>query len=761
MPLVGTPVPRREDERLLTGDTRFIANLDLPGALHVTYVISPVAHALVRGIDTEAARAAPGVIDVVTAADLDIGPLPLVSPAYPATMARPLLAGDRVRFAGEAVAAIVSETEAAGEDAAERVIVDYDPLPAITDLDAAVEGETLLFPEADTNVVAARDGGTDSIEAELASCEVVVAATLTNQRLAPCPLEGRVAASLWDDDGRLVHWSSCQGAHPVRALLAEVMGLEPGQIRVIAPDVGGSFGAKARPHPEEALLPWLARRVGRPVRWAPPRSTDMVGLGHSRAQRQHVEIGGGRDGTVHALRVHIDADAGAYPVVAPFLAGNTATMSPGAYRVPHLHWSIRAAVTNTTPIVAYRGAGRPEAAALIERAIDLFAAEIGRDPAEVRRRNLLRADDFPYESPTGVRHDSGDYLGALDRVLHAARYEELRTEQARRRSAGETRLLGVGLATFIDRTSAMPGTEFGAVELRPDGSLLVRTGSSPYGQGHHTAWAMLVADRTGVGLDRIEVVHGDTDMIPRGGITGGSRSAQKAGSAVAVAAETLVDQARQAAADLLEASAGDVVLDTAEGRFHVVGAPGARRVDWAELAAHHRDDRTLRCETDFEGDGATVPFGAYVAIVEVDRDTGAAHVQRMITVDDAGTILNPTLALGQVHGGVGQGIGQALFEEFRYDADGNPQTTNFADYAFPSAAEMPSFECELLETPSPNNPLGAKGIAESGTIGAPPAVQNAVVDALAHLGVRHIDLPLTPERVWQALNATDRGGPIR
>jgi aerobic carbon-monoxide dehydrogenase large subunit len=753
MPLMGTPVPRREDHRLLIGGARFIANLDLPGVLHVNYVVSPVAHAHVRGIDTEAARAAPGVVDVVTAADLDIGPLPAVSPTYPEPMARPLLARNRVRYAGEAVAAIVAETEGAGEDAADLVIVDYDPLPPVTDVETAIEGHTLLFPDAGTNIVAMRDGGTGRVDAELADCEVVVSATLTNQRLAPCPLEGRVAASLWDDDGRLVHWSSCQGAHPVRDVLAEVMALEPDRVRVIAPDVGGSFGAKARPHPEEALLPWLAHRVGRPVRWAPPRSTDMVGLGHSRAQRQYIEIGGARDGTVHALRVHIDADAGAYPVVAPFLAGNAATMSPGAYRIPHVQWSVRAVVTNTTPIVAYRGAGRPEAAALIERGLDLFAAEIDRDPAEVRRRNLLRSDDFPYEGPTGVHHDSGDYLGVLDSALRAAGYDELRAEQDRRRSSGASRLLGVGLATFIDRTSAMPGTEFGAVELRNDGTLLVRTGSSPYGQGHHTAWAMLVADRTGLDLDRIEVVHGDTDVVPRGGITGGSRSAQKAGSAVAVATETLVEQARQAAADLLEASARDVVLDTAEGRFHVVGAPGARRVDWAELAAQHRDDKTLRCETDFEGGGATVPFGAYVAVVEVDPDTGAVDLQRMITVDDAGTILNPTLALGQIHGGVGQGIGQALFEEFLYDGDGNPQTTNFTDYAFPSAAEMPAFECQLVETPSPNNPLGAKGIAESGTIGAPPAVQNAVIDAVAHLGVRHIDMPLTPERVWQALQA--------
>ncbi|MGH9231189.1 MAG: xanthine dehydrogenase family protein molybdopterin-binding subunit [Acidimicrobiales bacterium] len=755
MPLVGTPVARREDHRLLTGDARFVADLDLPGCLSVTYVTSPVAHAVIRSVDADAARSTPGVVDVVTAADVDIGPQPQVSRAYPSAMARPLLADGRVRFVGEAVVAIVSETEAAGEDAAELVAIDYDPLPAVTDLDVAESGEVLLFPDAGTNVVTAREGGSEAVADTLADCDVVVSAALVNQRLAPCPLEGRAGASLWGEDGRLVHWSSCQGAHPVRALLADVHGLSPDQVRVIVPDIGGSFGAKARPHPEEILLPWLARRSGRPVRWVPPRSTDMVGLGHSRGQRQMVEIGGDRDGTIRALRVRIDGDAGSYPMVGPLLVANTAVMSGGAYRIPEIAWSTRAFVTNTTPIVAYRGAGRPEAAAVIERAIDLFAAELGHDPVDVRRNNLLGADDLPYDSQTGVRHDSGNYQAALDLALEAAGYDELRATQARRRAADEPRLLGVGLASFVDRTAGVPGSEYGAVELRPDGTMLVVTGSTAFGQGHHTAWAMLVADRTGVPLDRIEVVGGDTDVVPRGGLTGGSRSAQKAGAAVAEATVALVERARLTAADLLEATAADVVLDTGSGRFHVAGAPAARTVDWTELATERGEDRALRCEADFDGDGPTVPFGAYVAVVEVDRETGAVELCRLVTVDDAGTIINPTLALGQVHGGLGQGVGQALFEEFTYDADGNPQTSNFAGYALPSAAELPSFECRLLETPSPHNPLGAKGIAESGTIGAPPAVQNAVVDALAHLGVRHIDLPLTPERVWRAINETD------
>ena len=519
--------------------------------------------------------------------------------------------------------------------------------------------------------------------------------------------------------------------------------------------MGGSFGAKARPYPEELLLPWLARMTGRPVRWVPPRSVDMIGMGHSRAQIQTVEISGRRDGTIESVSAHILSDAGAYPLIGPMLAANTGRLLGGAYRIPSLTWTSQAVVTNTTPVVSFRGAGRPEAAALIERAFDLFAAELGMDPVELRRRNMLRPTEFPYSSPTGIVYDSGDYERGLDVALERAGYGELRAEQSRRRAEGDSRVLGIGISTFVDRTAGVPGTEYGAVALRIDGSLLVKTGSSPYGQGHHTAWAMIVSDRTGVPMDHIEVVHGDTDVVPRGGVTGGSRSAQKAGSALVEASDALVLAARQDAADALEASIDDVIFTTSHGgRFHVAGSP-AVWVGWADIAAERRED-PLACEADFAGAGPTCPFGAYVAVVEVDLDTGGVQLQRMVTVDDAGTILNPLLALGQVHGGVAQGIGQALFEEMVYDDAGNPLTASFADYAVISAAELPSFASFLVETPSPNNPLGFKGIGESGTIGAPPAVQNAIVDAVAHLGVRHIDMPATPERVWSAITTARR-----
>jgi aerobic carbon-monoxide dehydrogenase large subunit len=746
--LQGTPVLRTEDHHLLVGDTSFVADVPLPGALHVAYVTSTVAHARIT-VDVSAARTAPGVVDVVTAADHGVAPLKPMVPSAPASMVRPLLADGVVRFVGEPIVAVAAETAAQAADAVALVEVDYEPLPVVVrPEDAAVEGAPLLFPDAGTNVAARNEGG----NADFGSCEVVVEATFRNQRVAPCPIETRVAASTWTPDGRLLHYASCQGAHPIRTQLATVHGLEPEQIRVITSDVGGSFGAKGRAYPEELLLPVIARRTGRPARWTPDRSDDMVGLGHSRAQVQHVRVGGRRDGTIEALEVHVLADTGAYVGIAPNLANNTGNLLPGPYRIERVRWTNECVVTNTTPITAYRGAGRPEAAALMDRAVDVFAAEVGLDPVEVRRRNLLRPDEFPWRSPTGLTYDSGDYGRALDAALAAVGYDELRREQARRRSRGEARLLGIGVSVFIDRTAGVPGSEYGAVTLRPDGSVLVHTGSSPYGQGHYTAWAMLVADRTGLPMDRIEVFHGDTDVVPRGGVTGGSRSAQKAGTAVAQATDQLVAEARRLAADLLEASVDDVVLT--DGRFHVRGAPGATTVGWTEVAAAIEADpgsEVLRCEADFEGEGPTFPFGAYVAVVEVDTETGGVDLQRIVTVDDAGTVLNPLLALGQVHGGLAQGIAQGLFEEFVYDDDGNPLTSTFADYMIPSAADLPSFESTLQETPSPNNPLGFKGIAESGTIGGPPAVQNAVVDALAHLGVRHLDLPLTPERIWRAL----------
>ncbi|MDE0117686.1 MAG: xanthine dehydrogenase family protein molybdopterin-binding subunit [bacterium] len=760
--VIGTSQLRVEDFGLLVGGGQFTANEAPDDALVVHFVTSVVAHAKVR-VDVEAVRSSPGIHDVLVAADLEKQAMPDITtgtwkPQYeerdkpvPGT-SRPVLARDRVRYVGEPLVAIVGESYEAVLDAAELADIEYDPLPAVVGPEQALEDEVLLFPDSGTNLLAETKGGA-SHPFDLDDCEVVVEGRFVNQRLAACPIEPRAAASMWTDDGRLVHWSSCQGIHPIRTAILNYYDLAPNQVRVITRDVGGSFGSKARITSEQLLLPLLAKRTRRPVCWTPARSLDMLGLGHSRAQIQHVRVGGAPDGTIEAMDVLVLADAGAYSEIVPAMTRSTCSLLPGPLALRSVRWTLKAAVTNATPIVAYRGAGRPEAAALVDRAVDLFAAEVGLDPLEVRKKNLLASEQLPWENPSGVVYDSGDYHEALSMLESELGYGELREEQARRRHRGRPDLLGIGLTVFVDRTAGVPGSEYGAVELLPDGKIRVITGSTPYGQGHQTSWAMLVAEQTGLPLSQITVEHGDTDVVPRGGLTGGSKSVQKAGSAVALATGDLVARAREVAADLLEAAPGDIVLDTAAAAFHVRGAPAAGRLGWADIAARWPQENSLpRCEADFAGEGPTIPYGAYGAVVEVDRDTGRTELLRLVAIDDAGTILNRMIAEGQVHGGVAQGVAQALFEEFAYDPDGNPLTASLADYAVPAASELPSIETLLTEHPSPNNPLGFKGIGESGAVGAVPAVQNAVIDAVAHLGVRHIDLPLTPERVWRAIN---------
>lgn len=756
MALRGTAVVRREDEALLRGRGQFTANLDWDGMAHACYVTSTVPHADIAAVDVGDARNAPGVLDVVTAAEVDLDPYPLPSPAFDQAIVRPMLAADRVRFVGEPVVVIVAESAAEALDAAELVVVDYEPLPAVVDPETACVAPPLFEGMAEANVVLRMS--LDDQQADFDSCEAVAEVRTVNNRIAPCPIETRVAASRWAEDGRLHHVNSGQGPHPVRAGLAKMLGIDRSQMRVVSQDVGGSFGAKARPHPEEAMLGWLAARVGRPVVWVPSRSDDMVGLVHGRGQIQYCRIGGNRDGRITAYQLHVVQQAGAYGGMAAGLPGNARAMLAGCYDIDTLGFSSVSVLTNTTPLGPYRGAGRPEAAAAIERAVDAFAAEIGMDPAEVRRKNFLPPDAFPLETPTGMPFDSGAYEASLDAALAAADYAELREEQARRRADDDDKLLGIGIATYVERTAGVGRAEYGAVELISGGRIVARTGSSPYGQGHETAWAMLISDRTGVPMDRIDVIHGDTDEVPRGEVTGGSRSVQLAGAAIWEASATLVESARNVAANLLEADPADITLDTDAGAFHVLGTP-AVSVDWTAVADHlaagTNDDagpRLLHAEEVFDSAAPTFPFGTHVAVVEVDRHTGEAELRQLVACDDAGTILNPLLASGQVHGGLAQGAAQALFEEFIYDDDGNPLTANFADYPIISAAELPSFDRVVLETPTHINPLGAKGIGESGTVGATPAIQNAVVDAVAHMGIRHIDMPLTPQRVWHAIS---------
>ncbi|MDP9430308.1 MAG: xanthine dehydrogenase family protein molybdopterin-binding subunit [Actinomycetota bacterium] len=758
MSILGTRVVRTEDPLFLTRGATYTDDLvddRLVGAVHATFVRSPVAHGRVLSVDASAAREAPGVVAVVTAADLgDLPPVPAGLPMVPSAMARPWLAADTVRFVGDLVAVVLTEERYQGEDAAELVSVDIEPLPAVVTTADAARDEVLLFPEAGTNLVASF--GEPAPEDLFADCEVVVRQRLVNQRVAPVPLEGRAAAAVWGDDGRVTLWCTNQGAQQAKGQIAGWLGLDPALVHLITPDVGGGFGAKIGADPEYALVAWLARRLGRPVRWGESRSENLIGMLHGRAQDQVVTIGGRRDGTIEAYSLTLDQDAGAYPRVGVFLPNLTMLMAAATYAFPKVHANARVLVTNTTSIGAYRGAGRPEATAAVERAVDLFAAEVGMDPADVRRKNLVPRFDAPHTTPSGATYDSGDYVAALDTALAAAGYAELRAEQARRRERGDVRQLGVGLSVYVEITGADTGLgagESAELEVHADGTATVLTGTSPHGQGHATTWAMLASDQLGIPVEKITVLHGDTDRIPRGGGTMGSRSLQQGGAAVHQAAVEMVELAKQRAAEHLEVDVADLEVDLAGAGLAVRGTPGSG-ITFAQLA----EQEPLLVQTRFEAGAPTFPFGAHVAVVEVDTESGKAEVVRLVTVDDAGTIVNPLLAEGQRHGGIAQGVAQALLEEVLYDADGNPQTSTLADYPFVSATELPSFELVDMATPTPINPLGAKGIGEAGTIGSTPAVHNAVIDAVAHLGVRHIDMPTTPMKVWRAIQQAQQGG---
>ena len=747
MSILGTRVVRIEDPRFLTGQGTYIANLDLPNAVHLTYVRSQMAHARITGIDTSEAEAMPGVVAVYTAKDIDLAPAGPANPMMNKSMTYPFLAIDTVRFVGDLIAIVVSEDKESGVDAAETVIVDYDPLPVVVDVDEAFKGDVLLFPEAGTNVsLTFAAASNDDI---FAGCDVVVDLVIENQRVAPTPMEVRACASVWDGQ-RLTQWACSQGAHGARDGLAAVFGLEKEQVRVITPDVGGGFGAKNGVYPDEILVGWVARKLNRPARWTETRTENLLAMGHGRGQRQRTRMGGTKDGRITAYRLDLLQDNGAYARMGGVLPFMTRLMAGGVYDIANVQFESHSVLTNTTPTVAYRGAGRPEATAAIERTIDEFARVVGIDPAEVRRKNYLQPSAFPLVTPMGAKYDSGEYAKALDKALDAAGYAELRAEQARRRANNDPVQLGIGLSSYVETTNPMGSGDYGQVEITADGGAIIRTGSSSHGQGHHTAWAMLVSEATGIPMEKMEFHFGDTDDVARGGGTGGSRSLQVGGSAVKLAAEAVIEKAKQRAADLLEAAVEDVVIDTVRGAFHVAGSPAPSRT-WAELVVGL--DEALEAEVDYVPEGSTFPFGSHVCVVEVDTDTGAVAVVRHIACDDAGTIINPLLVDGQVHGGLAQGIAQALLEVVAYDPDGNPITSNLADYGMISAAELPSFERVPMETPTPRNPLGAKGIGEAGTIGATPAVHNAVVDAVSHLGITHIDMPCTSFNVWSAIQA--------
>ncbi|MGI9062520.1 MAG: xanthine dehydrogenase family protein molybdopterin-binding subunit [Pseudonocardiaceae bacterium] len=759
--LIGTAVRRVEDPDLVRGRATYVDDLPIDGLCHLAFVRSSLAHGTLLGVDATAARAAPGVVAVFTATDLAIPRHHSFVGLNDACM-RPPLAEDRVRFAGEAVAVIVAESRTAAADAVELVEVDVDPLPAVADPENALaDGAPLQFAELGTNLAAgAREpNGTDPLD----GAEVVVRARMENQRVAVVPLEGNAITvqPVSGDYDLLVHVST-QMPHLLRDLAARLFSLDPARIRVIAPDVGGGFGGKAGIAPEHAVAIAAARALGCPVSWVETRSENLVAMPHGRAQVHYVELGVRRDGRITGMRVRVVGDAGAYAGFGGGLAmGPTRSMAQGVYRMPALGYDAAVALTNTTPVGAFRGAGRPEAAAFVERIVDMAAAELAMDPVEFRRRNLVGPDEFPFTTQVGTTYDCGDYDAPLTEVLRLVGYnglvgyDALRAEQARRRETGERRLLGIGISTYVEITAGAGREEFGSVHVHPDGTVTVRVGTSAHGQGHATTFGTLVADALAIDLADVRFEQSDTAVIPTGGGTGGSRSLQIGGNAVRAAADEVVERARELAASLLEADVADVVV--ADGAVGVAGVPG-QSLRWAELAAAaERDGGSLAASPGFSQDAATFPFGAHVSVVEVDVETGQVTPVRHVAVDDCGRVLNPMIVAGQQHGGVAQGIAQALWEHVGYDAEGNPLSTTLAEYAAPSAADLCDIDAANTETPTPLNPLGAKGIGESATVGSTPAVQNAVVDALAHLGVRHLDMPCTSQRVWRAIRDARAG----
>jgi carbon-monoxide dehydrogenase large subunit len=750
--ILGHPVRRIEDRRFLSGEARYVADMRADGALTAVFVRSPMPHARIAGVHAGEARSMRGVAGVFVGADLGLRPITFGSVK---DVTRDVLARDVVRFVGEPVAVVLADSQAQAMDASEAVWVDYEPLPAVADPERAVgEGAPLLFPHRGSNVVRSRRSGPSH---PLAGADVVVRERFVNQRLAPVPLEPNGIVAVPDGGtGGLTVWMPTQNPHFARDEIAEALGVDTDLVRVIAPAVGGGFGAKADTYPEQLAVAALAHRLGRSVRFTETRSENLVAMTHGRAQVQEIALGATVDGRLVGMDVHVVADMGAYPQ-GTFLPNLTRQMSTGVYVIPEVAFRADSVVTNTTPISSYRGAGRPEAAAMIERAMDLLAAELDMDPVELRRRNLISPEAFPWKTPTGATYDTGNYEAALDEALRLAGYPVLRGEQAERRRRGDRWQLGIGVSVYVEITGW--GSEFGSVEVHADGTVTVGTGVSPHGQGHETSFAQVVADAMGVAFGAVRVVHSDTRLVPRGEGTSGSRSLQLGGSAVRRAGDAVVEKARRLAAHLLEASVEDVVRFD-DGRIGIAGVPG-RALTWAELATAASEGSRMPFEMepglaafdDFTPAGNTFPFGAHVSVVEVDTETGLVRPLRHIAVDDCGRIVNPMLVEGQVHGGLAQGIAQALLEEVRFDEHGNPMNASLMAYEMPSAADLPSFERGSTVTPTPNNPLGAKGIGESATVGSTPAVQNAVVDAVMHLGVRHIDLPLSPERVWRAIRA--------
>jgi len=775
MKAMGERILRKEDDRFLMGRGSYVADMTPPGTVYAKFVRSPYAHARLVRIDATKALAVPGVIGVFTAMDFkgEVGNVPTawaVTNADIKTPPYPALAKDVVRYAGEAVAVVVAESQAVAEDVRDLVEVAYDPLPVVVDQEAAIRaGAPQLHAEAPTNVAFQWNIGGD-VEPIFNQADVVVRQRFVNQRLQPSAMEPRAAIAEYNAGSKelKVHVTS-QNPHIHRLLLSLILGIPEQRIHVIAPDVGGGFGSKIPCYPWEAIVSALAMRLGRPVKWVEDRSENMVATTHGRDHVQYVELAAKKDGTILGIKVKALANMGAYlstaaPGVPTILFG---FMVGGCYAIKAGRVEVTGIFTNTTPVDAYRGAGRPEALFIVERMVDLLARKLDMDPVELRRKNFIPADKFPYQIAMGLTYDSGNYQGTLDKALKIVDYAKLREEQARARKEG--RLMGIGLSTYVEICGLGPsavvvstgfaGGLWGSstVRLSPTGKVTVYTGAHPHGQGEETTFAQIVAQELGIPVDDIDVVHGDTKSTPMGMGTYGSRTTPVEGGSVALSARKVRDKARKIAAHLLEAREEDVEFK--DGTFSVKGTPEAKKtikdIAWAAYLADKMPpgvEPILDATTFYDPENFVFPFGAHVCVVDVDKETGEVHVRRYVAVDDCGTQINPMIVEGQVHGGVVQGLGQAMMEAAVYDENGSLLTSNFLEYLIPSSMEAPNIETDSTVTPSPHNPIGVKGIGETGTIASSEAYVNAVVDALAPFGVEHIDMPLTPEKVWRAIH---------
>jgi aerobic carbon-monoxide dehydrogenase large subunit len=773
---IGASVLRKEDAPLITGQGRYVDDIKLPNMAYAAFARSPHAHAVVRSIDTTTAEGMPGVVKVLTYATLGLeAGVPCASNPFgnAAQPKRPILADDKVRMVGEPVALVIAESAALARDAADRIVVDYEPLPVVIDAEnAAKPGAVQLHEEAPGNHCVTIEHKTEGFDAVFDAAPVKVSLTIDNQRLSPVPIEPRGVVADWiTSNDELTFYTSTQVPHFVRTFVSAICGIAESKVRVIAPDVGGGFGSKIDVYAEEFALAQASRLTGRPVKWVETRTESMVSLVHGRDQLQTATLAADADGRMLALRVHLLQDCGAYlGLLTPSIAHLTVIMVPGAYDLQHVDIKLDEYFTNTTPTDAYRGAGRPEAAHLVERLVDRLADELGLDPAELRRRNF--ATEFPYTTATGLLYDSGDYAKALDMALEMSDYAGFEARRAEAAARGNYR--GIGLSTWVEICGLAPsavtkaigigagGWESSIVRMHPTGSATVITGSSAHGQGHETSWSQIVESELGIPFDQVEVLHGDTGQAPYGLGTYGSRSLAVGGTALHLTLAKVRDKARLIAAHLLECSADD--LEWEGDRWQVKGSPERAKTiqelayaAWAGDSMPEGVEPNLEATTFYDPPNFTFPFGSHIAEVEIDAETGKVTVERYTAIDDCGNVINPMIVEGQVHGGIIQSIAQALFEETVYDEDGQILTGTLVDYMIPSAADMPRIDSGRTVTPSPSNPLGVKGIGEAGTIAASAAIVNAAVDALSGLGIRHLEMPLQPARVWEAIHQAKAG----